>query len=123
VRYLLDTSAILEIASGSEKGRRVASSLKGEVLTCSVCAFEALDTSAAAYRKGILEFLGARTVLPFGLADSVAASELSQESRRAGRQVPPSDCMIAAVCRNNLCALATADSDFKRISGLEVALF
>lgn len=123
-RFLLDSSLILEILHGTPRGSRAARVLNGGELTTSVvCRCEVLNTVKLEYAAAARNFLSGLLTFPVTIADGESAESFQEKCNRAGKHVSTLDCVIAAAAANNDAILATVDSDFSRIAGLELKLF
>lgn len=119
-RYLLDSSCIIDILSGNERGAKAAQLAKGaELVTSAICYCEVLnrlDLDKAAKAEA---FLSKLLVFGLGLQEAKIAKEMQYACRRAGNQVPTVDCLIAATAKTNSATLIASDHDFARIDGVE----
>lgn len=118
-RYLLDSTIILEILSGSAKGKKAVEMVGGNELTTSVICFcEVLNKADKERRAKVKAFLSRVMVFSVSLEDGDVASAIAESCRNAGEYVPTLDCLIAASARNNDAVVITTDSDFARMDGI-----
>jgi|GEM_PF-2462600 len=116
-RYLLDSSAILNILEGSAEGRKAAGILRGnEVVTSIVCYCEVLNKASREKQSAAEAFLSKVPVFPVSLADGYEARKIADSCRKDGNYVPTLDCIIAATAKNNNATVVTMDDDFARMA-------
>jgi predicted nucleic acid-binding protein len=119
-QYFADSSVILNILAGNQKGVHAAAILsKGSLCTNVICYCEVLNTSDRNRRASAEALLSKFMLFPVTLADCDAACQMQDSCRKRGEQVRTSDCLIAASAKNAGAILVTSDSDFERIESLE----
>ncbi len=119
-RFLFDTSAILEILSGSGEGKRAAAIVRsGEVATSVIAYCEVVNKADVDKLAKAEAFLKKLLVFYLGQAELETARDIELACRKKGRQVPTLDALIAATAMNTGSTLVSADRDFERIEGLK----
>ena len=119
-RFLLDSSAIIEILSGTAEGKRAATAVRsGEVATSAIAYCEVLNKANLDKLQIAEAFLNRLLVLYPGQAELKTCCGIQQACNRKGRHVPTIDALIAATAINAGCTLVSFDGDFGRIEGLK----
>lgn len=123
-RYLLDSSAILNILLGTPKGNQIRLFAKNaELITSIICYCEVLNKSDLDKQNKAETLLSQLSVFPLTLTDGQLAKKLQYECRKAGGYVPTLDCLVAATASNQDAEVVTSDSDFSRIEGVKRHVF
>lgn len=125
-RYLLDTSIILDILSGTTEGQKATRLIEdtgAEVFTSVICYCEVLNKINLEKRGRAKVFLSKLFVFGLSLADGELALKIQDDCRSSGNYVPTLDCLVAATAINNRAAILTLDKDFGRIEKAKKILF
>ena len=118
---VLDTSAVIELAKGTEKGRKAEEFLRQEAAAISAITLNELLVGASEKQKLRMQnFISSLHVLPFDAEVSHASVGLEEQLERAGKMIGKLDIFIAATCIVHDLQLITADHDFKHVKGLRL---
>ena len=127
-RLVLDTSAYSHFRAGhpqvlDQLARAAAVVIPVTVLGELEAAFQ-LGRRARENRLTLAEFLGEPFVTVWPTTTAVARhyGRLFAELKRAGTPIPVNDVWIAAACLDCVGRLVTFDTDFERITGLELTV-
>ncbi len=119
-RFLLDSSAILNVMDGGSKGQDIAALIRGgELCTSVICFCEVLNKCNLDKRVKAEAALIKLLVFSAGLEEGEIAVGFQDSCRKRGVFVPSTDCIIAATAKSNRAILVSTDSDFSRIEGIE----
>ena len=120
--YCLDTSALIELLRGSERGTRIKELLTGPA---SVTAFSVHELRGGA-RSGtttvVDEFLEEFEIISYDAACARASAALEKALAKAGRSIGIIDTLIAGTCVAKHATLVTVDNDFKNVPELSVVV-
>ncbi len=115
---MLDSSALIEVMGGSEKGKAVINLVKDEPI--SITSFSLYEVL-----KGIkdnetdkIEGISVIDVLDFDKKSAKKSIEIEKKLIRDGNLINKIDIFISAICITNSIALITLDQDFKKIKEL-----
>jgi len=116
---VLDTSAAIELLSGSEAGGRVKKlTTDDEIVITSLTVHELL----LGEDKAVIEFIRNTRVLPYDATAAAESAHMELELSRKGRLVNKMDILIAGVCAANKARIISIDSDFSRIPGIDATI-
>lgn len=119
---VLDTSAMIEVAKGSERGQKILSFAGGSPLaTTPFCVYEALYSEKDTEK--IRELIEKTTMLDYNKDSAHATIEIEKELWKSGKMINLVDVFIAAVCVGHGYAIVTCDNDFKNIAKLKAHVF
>jgi predicted nucleic acid-binding protein len=120
---ILDTSALIEITKGSEKGAQIVSHIQEEsYATTSINMHELLLLARSDEKKEFKEFLNAIKIYPYD-RDCVEKSVfIERELMQKGKLINKLDILIASICLAQGAGILTLDEDFKRIPGLKAII-
>ncbi|MBI4918823.1 type II toxin-antitoxin system VapC family toxin [archaeon] len=120
---LLDTSAIIELVLGTEKGKIIQENLEDDVgATSSLTAHELLAGASETRTVILKNFLRTLEIIPFNLEDSYKSSELEKKLSKKGKTIGKVDVLIAGTCLARNIKLITTDTDFARVDDLKIIL-
>jgi predicted nucleic acid-binding protein len=118
LRYLLDTTLIIDHAHGNEAAMRLLHRLYeegAELYTCDVVVCEALSGGSDEHRRVISRLLGPLDFVATDPDAARAAGEARFERHRAGGKLGLGDALIAAVARGMDATIVTRNRpDFER---------
>ncbi|HLC88529.1 MAG TPA: type II toxin-antitoxin system VapC family toxin [Candidatus Nanoarchaeia archaeon] len=118
---VLDTSAVIELIIGSEKGKRISVLLEPEAAAVTAITInEALSCASERQRSIFQLFFKTCHVLPFDEQAAYKSVELEESLYKKGRPLAKPDLFIASICLLHGLPLLTCDSDFTRIDDLEI---
>lgn len=116
---ILDTSALIEILAGTERGLKLKEILgKGKLATTPITVNEALVSIRPKDGKIFRDFLETLEIIPFDKGSAFKSVEIEDALMKKGDVIGKLDIFIAAICIQKNIPLATFDSDFKRVDGL-----
>ncbi len=117
----LDSSALIELIRGTEKGKRVQSHIAHEESATSVvCVHELLIGTRESKMEQMKEFLSTFTSLPVDMETAHQSAELQRTLTRDGKMIGQLDIFIAATALVHNVPLVTLDKDFRNVEGLKV---
>jgi predicted nucleic acid-binding protein len=118
---LLDTSALIEFAKDSDKGRTIKSRLGNEsVCVSSITVNEILVNSEGNEFNRLKDLLNALPIFSFGEEESHKSVEIEKYLIRRGEIIGKLDTFIAAICIANHIPILTLDKHFNKIKSLNV---
>ena len=119
---VLDTSAMIEIAKGTERGLKIGEFLKGKMFTTtSFSVYEALFREKGTQK--ISEMIDLMGVISFDKESARISIETERELKKSGKMINLLDIFIAAICINHGHEIVTCDEDFRKISKLKSHVF
>lgn len=119
--HLLDSSAIIELLSGSERGKNIAKAVENETTISSVfCVHEVLAGSKGKENIRARIFFDQIQVYGFTRKSAEKSIEIEKELRNSGKMLGRTDIFIAAICKEQSLTLVTCDKGFKAIKGIKV---
>ncbi len=117
----LDSSAIIDILSGSERGRRIKEVLTENIAITSFSVHELLVGSDGK-KKVIEDFLEGFDVLSYDAGCAAKSSDIEKSLSRQGRKINIIDIFIASICIKNSKMLVTSDKGFAGIKELDAEI-
>jgi predicted nucleic acid-binding protein len=118
MRYLLDTTLIIDHANGHEPAMRLLHRLYdegGELFVCDVVVCEALSGGTDEHRAVVSRLLGPLEYVATDPAAARAAGDARRERHRAGGKLGLGDALIAAVAGGLGATIVTRNRpDFER---------
>jgi len=118
MRYLLDTTLIIDHANGYEPAMRLLHRLYeegGELFTCDVVVCEALSGGTDEHRRVVSRLLGPLDYVATDPAAARAAGDARRERHRVGGKLGLGDALIASVARGLDATVVTRNRpDFER---------
>ena len=119
---ILDSSAIINLLRGTEKGKTIKNALKNEnYATTAFCVHEVLIGSEE--KEALMSFFKSISVLSFDAEASFKSIEIENTLRKKGKLIGKIDLFIASICVVHNMQLMTTDNDFKNIPDLKLLLF
>lgn len=116
---VLDTSAIIELNLGTEKGKKIARFIEKEATAIS--AISVNEFLIGAKNKKLLdEFVKTTHILPFDAEAAYKSVEIEEKLKGKGKMINKLDILIAATVLVHGLQLITADKDFMNIEELKV---
>lgn len=122
---IVDTSVMVEIADGSEKGKKFTEYMKESRDTLAITVFtlhELLLPTSGGERNKLEEILSEYTILTFDYTSAIESVRLNDQLKNKGTMLSKIDLFIASICRSQRASLLTLDSDFKRVPGLKITI-
>lgn len=117
---LLDTSAIIELISGSKQGDNARILLEYESTAISAVTISELLVGETKSKQLIIDFLKTCHILPFDSEAAYKSVEIEEKLRSIGKVNGKMDIFIAATCFMYELPLLTFDKGFKNIEGLKL---
>jgi tRNA(fMet)-specific endonuclease VapC len=122
--YFLDTSAILELFSATEKGNKIENYLGDSSLAISSITVHELLVGLKESEKDFMNnFLKEAEIISFDKNSAEQSSSIERELRKKGKLINIMDILIAGSCNSKGFNLVTCDNDFLKINGLKVNIF
>jgi len=119
----LDSSAIIELLRGTEKGKKIRQIIENEaVATTTITLNEVLIGVPTRHKTMIVNFLKTFQILPFDEESGYQSVTIEEHLTAKGKPIGKLDVFIAAVCLTHEIKLITTDKDFKNIDDLELIL-
>lgn len=120
---VVDTSAIIELINGSEKGEKIKELLEKEpAAISSITVNEILIGCKKKERSILYNFFKSLHILPFDSEAAFRSVEIEEYLNKKGKTIGKLDIFIAATCLINSLPILTLDKDFKNIDDLNVIL-
>src|SRR3990167_8278769 len=119
----LDTSAIIELLKGTEKGKKIASTFGSEEIASSTVSINEVLIGALGKQREIAHaFVDTLKFLDLDVDAAKMSVDVEESLARNGKMIGKLDIFIAATALAQGLALLTADKDFKNVAGLKVIL-
>ena len=120
---VLDSSAIIYLLDGTEKGRVIKEEFGSEIsATTTICINEVLTGYTQKEQERAWPFFQNLEILPFDLRASLKSVDLERSLRKKGTMLSKPDLFIASICLVHSLPLITTDKGFKDIEGLNLWL-
>lgn len=120
---LLDTSAVIELLKGTEKGNVVRTYIGAETVgMTTITVNEVLIGALGKQHEIALGLIESAEILPFDLDAAHKSVEVEQFLRKKGKLVGKLDIFIAAIGLVHNLSLLTTDEGFKNVQDLKVIL-
>lgn len=122
MKACLDSDFLIEVLAGDAAALSLLEDLQraSTPSISAVSAYEVTNIDVPRKRALAIEALATVDIVPVDGSVALAASHLSIELKRAGRQLPPADLLIAATCVLRGLTLVTRNAKhFGRIHGLK----
>lgn len=125
--YVLDTNSVVFFFKGQGRmAERLLAREPVEVALPAIVLYELevgviRSESPARRREQLDTLLDATRVIPFGVAEALAAAQIRAQLERSGEGIGPLDTLIAATALASHATLVTHNTrEFRRVSGLSV---
>ncbi len=120
---VLDSSALIELINGSEKGKRVQDIINKEVVGITTLTVHEVGVGIPENKyTQFREFLSRFVILPFDEAASIESVRIEKHLTKSGGMIGRFDILIAAICFVQHSIIYSFDADFKKVHGLQVIL-
>ncbi len=120
---MLDSSALIELVEGSEKGLNVKKVVEQDsAVISSISVNEVLITSQGKERELFEKILKSLQILPFDAAASYKSIEIEKQLIKNGTMIEKLDIFIASICLVHQISIITLDKDYTKIKELNVVL-
>ncbi len=120
---ILDTSALIEITRGSEKGTQIMSHIQEEsYATTSINMHELLLLARDDEKEEFKKFLEVIKICPYDKDCIEKSVFIERELMQKGKLINRLDILIAAICLVQGAGILTLDEDFKRVPGLKAII-
>lgn len=118
---VLDSSALIHLLRGTEKGKEIKKTLENEIYaTTSFSVHEVLIGSRE--KEVLMGFFKSIPILPFDLESSLKTVEIENTLKKKGKLMAKIDLFIASICVAHNLSFITTDCDFKNISELKAII-
>ena len=119
---VLDTSAVIELLKGTEKGKEIQIMLAhSTALVTSITVNEAL-VGEKDNREQVINFLKEINILPFDGDAAWRSVELEEKLSIKGKPLSKLDLYIASICLVNNVLLVSTGKGFQSVEGLKLLL-
>ena len=119
--YILDSSAIIELLTDTEKAKKIEDLLgNNPIATTTISYVEVISGIKGNAIVGALEFFNSIIVLDFDIAAANESIWIEKELKQQGQLLGRADLFIAGICKQNKMPLVTCDNDFKRVKSITV---
>ena len=118
---ILDTSVMIELIDGSEKGAKIREYLNNTKEDFAITVFtvhELLLPTTGREKEKLEEMLSEFQIFSFTYESSLESVRLNEQLKSNGTMLSKIDLFIASICNAQKASLFTLDGDFKRINGL-----
>ncbi|MBS3128211.1 type II toxin-antitoxin system VapC family toxin [Candidatus Woesearchaeota archaeon] len=120
---VLDTSAIIELIRGTQKGKEIQQYLLYEAAAMSAITLNEISIGVQGKEREIIqEFIKTMHILPFDEAAAQKSVLIEETLSKKGKPIGKLDIFIASICMIHDLQLITADKDLKQIDDLKVIL-
>ena len=120
---LADTSVIVEILRGREKGKAIAQGCATEEIAISAHTAYELLWSRPEEESKVLDMIDHMKVFNYYLKHAIKSAEMKRSLRKRGVALAEIDIFIASVALEEGLTLVTCDKGFEKIHGLQVKVF
>ena len=122
--HILDTSAVLELVLGTEKGEKLKQHIGGSPMgVTSLTIHELLVGLRETEMELLSHFFHEVAVLPFDKEAAQKSARIEKQLRKEGRMINKMDILIAGICLFHNHELLTCDLDFSRVKELQLKIF
>lgn len=122
--YCLDTSAVLEMMYGTQKGDQITTHIKGHPLFIpSFVIHELLVGLKEREQEQLSLFFRDVTILAYDENAAQKSAELQKTLKASGSLINNVDIFIAAICFVHGMTLLSCDNDFRKIKGFDVIIY
>lgn len=119
--YLLDSSAIIELLGGTERGRKIRDLIGEEMIVATAISLvEVLSGARGSMTMVASHFFKTVELLPFDREAASESLDIEQQLRKLGRPVERVDILIAGICKKHRIPIVTCDSGFTHMSMIDV---
>ncbi|MBI2675686.1 MAG: type II toxin-antitoxin system VapC family toxin [Candidatus Aenigmarchaeota archaeon] len=120
---VLDTSAVIEVLKGSQKGEKIADLIGAdETAVTAFSVYEMLVGAKSNEIPKIEAFFNSVRILSFNHIAALESARLEMELKAKGRMIEKVDIFISSICIASNSRLITLDNDFREIENLEVEI-
>jgi predicted nucleic acid-binding protein len=122
--YFLDTSAVLEVIYGTEKGKQIRILTQGSPISVSALTIHELLVGLKENEVTLINnFLTEVTVTAFDKDSAIKSAEIERTLKKKGKLINKIDILIAGTCLIHKYDLVTCDTDFSALSNLKLHLY
>lgn len=118
---VLDTSSIIELLAGTEKGKKIRICLEKEAAATSAITVNELLIGAK-NQQIVKDFLKTLHILSFDAEAAFKSVIVEQELKKSGKLIGKLDIFIASICLVHNIAILTTDKDFKNVKALKAVV-
>ncbi len=121
--YCLDTSAVIELLYGTQKGQKIKELISTEPITLTSFTIHELLTGLKKEEvTRIKNIFREASVTPFDTNSAFKSALVEREMITLGNRINKIDILIAGICLAHNLNLITCDRDFERVKGLSFTL-
>lgn len=121
--YLLDSSAIIEITTGTSTGKKILKICKNvAVFTTPFSIFEVLYGSDKEEESTIKKFFDNVIIANFDKNSALRSVSLQKDLEKEGKLINKVDIFISSIAIENRLKIITLDKDFTKIKNLDLYL-
>ncbi|HLC65066.1 MAG TPA: PIN domain-containing protein [Candidatus Nanoarchaeia archaeon] len=121
--YVLDSSAIIELLSGTSLGKKVNDFVGDAPLAAtSISISEVVSGAKGKAFEAALGFFNSVLILDFDKESAFESVEIENALRKAGRLIERTDIFIAAICRKHDLWLVSCDPDFTNVKSIKTKI-
>ena len=119
--FLLDTSAIIEILEGAEKGRLIKEIVGNEPLaTTALTIHEIVLWEEGASLEKALDFIHTTEILNYDFDSAMMSANIEKDLKKKGKMINKIDILIGGIAKQHGLPIVVLDKDFENIPGIKV---
>ncbi len=120
---ILDTSAVIELLNGTDKGKKVVEFVKDKPLAITSFTVYELLLGMREDEKEVTEnFIKSVNILDFDLESSRKSAIIEKRLKKKGTPINKVDVFISAICSLKSSILISGDKDFSKIEEINLKL-
>ena len=120
---LLDSSAIVEIIRGTDKGQDILSKIEGDTFLSPFSIYEVVLGLKQKESLLLEKLLTTTRLINFDVGSSLAAVQIMKELTEKGQKINIIDIFIASIAISNNLTLVSLDKDFTKVDNLKTLIF
>ena len=118
---ILDTSALIEITRGNDKGKKIIEIIKEDnYATTSINMHELLILTRKEEKSKFREFFNSLRIFPYSRKCVEKSVNIEKALMQSGNLINRIDILIGSICLAQEASILTLDLDFNKIKGLKV---
>jgi len=123
LRMIVESSAIIHILNGTQKGRKITELYGSEITaTTAICVHEVWVGVRQHERQFVHDFFQGLEILPFEAESAYNSAEIEKRLEKKGKTIGKLDVFTASIALAHGIPLITTDKDFQQVDGLNVIL-
>ena len=121
--HILDTSAVINLMYGSEKGNSIKKAVGSNSVAISALTIYELWLGMKPSETDFLyNLIQEVTVMDFNKLSAMKSADIEKELKKKGTMINKVDILIAGTCLAHGLELVTCDADFAKVKGLTMHL-